>query len=72
MHNGERTLNDNELFWQLILTIKFYKIYEKNKNKKVYNDSNLIVHQRPSRFYIIYNDSNLVVFDRLSNDNKTT
>jgi hypothetical protein len=30
----------------------------------------LIVHQRPSIFYVIYNDSNLTVFDGLSNDNE--
>jgi hypothetical protein len=30
----------------------------------------LIVHQRPSNFYIICNSSNLTVFDGLSNDNE--
>jgi hypothetical protein len=29
----------------------------------------LIVHQRPSNFYIIYNGSNLTIFDGQSNDN---
>jgi hypothetical protein len=32
----------------------------------------LIVHQRPSNFYIICNGSKLMVFDGLSNDNEIT
>jgi hypothetical protein len=32
----------------------------------------LIVHQRPSFFYIIYNGSKLTVFDGPSNDNEIT
>jgi hypothetical protein len=30
----------------------------------------LIVHQRPSKLYIIYNGSNLTIFDGLPNDNE--
>jgi hypothetical protein len=30
----------------------------------------LILHQGPSKFYIIYNGYNLTVFDGLSNDNE--
>jgi hypothetical protein len=30
----------------------------------------LILHQGPSKFYIIYNSYNLTVFDGLSNDNE--
>jgi hypothetical protein len=49
------------------IDVLFYLCIEVHSNFMQFH-YRLIVHQRPSNFYVIYNGSNLTVFDGLSND----
>jgi hypothetical protein len=52
-----------------IIDVFFYLWISSHSNFMQFNYC-LIVHQRPSIFYLICNGSNLTVFDGLSNDNE--